>query len=150
MAAIDILTDDALLTLFLLYKEGHPSDLSWWEPLVHVCRRWRHLIFASPLHLNLTLVCSLRKRARTSLDIWPPFPIAIHVPSCKSPSNVFNFVAALKHPDRVSDIRLNSLTRIGVMVFVDMMRYPLSALIHLSLGSIDGDELALPDGFLGG
>jgi len=147
-ATIDILTDDALLTIFLLYKEVHPSDLSWWEPLVHVCRRWRHLIFASPLHLNLTLVCSFRKRARTSLDIWPPFPIAIHVP--KAPSNIFNFVAALKHPDRISDIRLNSLTRIGVMVFVNMMRYPFSALTHLSLGSIDDDELVLPDGFLGG
>lgn len=118
--------------------------------MVHVCRRWRHLIFASPLHLNLTLVCSLRRRSRKSLDIWPPFPIAIHVPSCKAPSNIFNFVAALKHPDRVSDIRLDSLTRIGVMVFVDMMRRPFSALTYLSLGSIDSDELVLPDGFLGG
>lgn len=36
------------------------------------------------------------------------------------------------------------------MVFVNMMRYPFSALAHLSLGSIDDDELVLPDGFLGG
>jgi len=149
-ATIDILSDDALLAIFFLYKEVYLHDLSWWEPLVHVCRRWRHLIFASPLHLNLTLVCSLRKRARRSLDIWPPFPIAIHVSSCKAPSNIFNFVAALKHPDRVSDIRLNSLTITGVMVFVDMMRCPFSVLTYLSLGSIDDDELVLPDGFLGG
>lgn len=38
-ATADILPDDALLTIFFLHKEVYSSDLSWWEPLVHVCRR---------------------------------------------------------------------------------------------------------------
>jgi hypothetical protein len=79
-AMIDILDDDALLTIFIVYKEVYSSsDLSWWRPLVRVCRRWRRVIFASPrtapesdncLHTSKTPV-------NTSLDIWPPFSIAI-------------------------------------------------------------------------
>src|SRR5260221_3299372 len=76
-ATVEILPDDALLTIFLLCNDASSSDLSWWHPLVHVCRRWRHVIFASPLHLNLTLICTARTPARLSLDMWPPIPIAL-------------------------------------------------------------------------
>ena len=59
----------------------------------------------------------------------------------------------MERPDRVVDIRLNSLTRFDFMRFSILMNYPFSALTYLSLGSIGSiydDEFVLPDGFLGG
>ena len=72
---INKLRDDVLLHIFLfgglVYQ--HPSagihlpgtgdvdrlcSLPWeWHRLVHVCRRWRSIIFASPNFLDLQLVC---------------------------------------------------------------------------------------------
>ena len=104
-ATIDILPDDALLAIFLLCKDV-PSDLSWWQPLVHVCRRWRHVIFASPQHLNLTLVCTARTPTWKLLDIWPPIPIALHfTPGCGGYDRDLRdnaaITATLKRPDRI-------------------------------------------------
>ena len=59
----------------------------------------------------------------------------------------------MEHPDRVADIRLNSLTRFDFMRFSIMMDCPFSTLTYLSLGSIGSiydDEFVLPFGFLGG
>ena len=123
-STIGILPNDVLLTVFSLYKEVYSPGLSWWEPLVHVCRRWRHVILGSPLLLNLTVVCTSKTRTRESLNIWPPFPIAIHSPHCDPPGEVENVVAALEHPDRVTDIRLGSLTRSDLMESSVMMDCP--------------------------
>ena len=39
-----------------------------WQSLVHVCRRWRCLVFESPRRLNLRLVCAQGTPAR-QLDV---------------------------------------------------------------------------------
>ena len=148
-----MLPDDALLIIFFLYKEFYTFDLTWWEPLVHVCRRWRHIIFASPLHLNLTVVCNSRTPASKSLDIWPPFPISVHFSPGDPPGDIEDAVAAMEHHGRVVDIRLNFLTRFDFMRFSITMNSPFSALTYLSIGAIGSiydDEFVLPDGFLGG
>ena len=54
------------------------ESLETWRTLIHVCRKWRNLVFASPRRLNLRLVCTRRKPVRDMLDIWPTFPIVIH------------------------------------------------------------------------
>jgi hypothetical protein len=66
--SIDILFDDILLCIFLAYMDGF---LMWreWHNLVHVCRRWRTLVFGSPHHLNLRLFCSGWTPVSTGLDI---------------------------------------------------------------------------------
>ena len=121
--------------------------------MVHVCRRWRHVILASPLHLDLTVVCTSKTPTRESLDIWPSFPIAIHFSPCDFPGDVENVVAALEQPDRVTDIRFDSLTRSDLMRYSVMMKRQFSELKYLSLGWVKmmgDDEVVLPDGFLGG
>jgi hypothetical protein len=40
-----------------------------WQTLVHVCRRWRTLVFGSPLFLKLELVCTVKTPARDTLDV---------------------------------------------------------------------------------
>jgi len=77
---IDRLPDDALLEIFDFCREGTMCGVgsTWmWGTLVHVCRRWRCIIFASPRRLDLRLVCTHKTPVRKSLDIWPPLPINI-------------------------------------------------------------------------
>ena len=71
---IDILPDDILLETFDFYV----GTFSWyetktrieeWQSLVHVCRRWRSLVLASPRRLNLQLYCTPKTPARDTLDI---------------------------------------------------------------------------------
>jgi hypothetical protein len=146
---IDILDDDALLTIFIVYKEVYSSsDLSWWRPLVRVCHRWRRVIFASPLRLNLTIVCTSKTPVNTSLDIWPPFPIAVHYTPREPFGEDENVVDALEHRDRVTDIRFKSLTSFELISFFGTMDRPFSALTYVFLESID-DESFLPSDFLG-
>ena len=74
-----------------------------WKTLSQVCRRWRHTVFASPQRLDLRVLCTDTTPTRTTLDIWPSFPISM----VRSPSNrvdekgVENIVAALEHCDRI-------------------------------------------------
>jgi hypothetical protein len=80
-----------------------------WQTLVHVCRRWRSVIFESPRRLNLQLVCTSETPARDTLDVWPPLPLLIHVSDYPTPS-VDNIIAALEHSDRVCQITLEYVT----------------------------------------
>ena len=59
---IGILPDDILLEIFHFYVdvkrqlyEGK-ARVEAWQALVHVCRRWRNLVFRSPRRLNLRLI----------------------------------------------------------------------------------------------
>src|SRR6267142_7025099 len=81
---IDMLPDNVLLEIFDFYREDPAfrtligSIYTWrWQALIQVCRRWRCVIFGSPLRLDLRLVCTDTTPTRTSLNIWPPFPITI-------------------------------------------------------------------------
>lgn len=51
---IDMLPEIALLDIFDFY--GHEIDA--WHTLVHVCRKWRIIVFGSPRRLDLRLLCT--------------------------------------------------------------------------------------------
>ena len=71
-----------------------------------MCRRWRCVIFQSPLLLNLQLVCTRKTRA-DSLDIWRPLPFLISDASYhNTQQQMDNIIAALKHNGRVCEIHL--------------------------------------------
>ncbi|KAH9987735.1 hypothetical protein BJV74DRAFT_951587 [Russula compacta] len=148
-AAIDILPDDVLLEIF--HFCGGESDWEgwwWWKRLVAVCRRWRHIIFASPHRLNLEITCTERTPTRTSLDIWPPFPIRIsYWPGELDEEGQDNLIAALEHRDRVIWIDIECL---ALEKFAAMMQGPFPVLASLGLYSIDDIAPVLHDEFLGG
>ena len=52
--------DDVLLEVFDFYVAGdmYSKDREAWQTLVHVCRRWRSIVFGSPRRLDLQLVCT--------------------------------------------------------------------------------------------
>ncbi|KAI0288342.1 hypothetical protein B0F90DRAFT_1803360, partial [Multifurca ochricompacta] len=67
---MDTLSDDSLLEIFDFYRLDLilPHEPYWdWHTLVHVCRRWRQLIFALPRRLELQLVCKSRTPVRRIL-----------------------------------------------------------------------------------
>ena len=148
---------EVLLRIFDFYKEGARTylDPPWgWQTLAHVCRRWRCIILASPQRLGLQVDCSAGTPTRKSLDIWPPFPIAITSinfnPYKMGARGEENIIAALEQRDRVCGITLFGFKRAALERFAAVMEGPLPALTHLALLSFDKTPAMLPQTFLGG
>jgi hypothetical protein len=159
---INKLPDDVLLHILLFDRLTYHDGLkdvdrqrpSWrWHRLVHVCRRWRSVVFASPNFLDLKLVCGARTRMELT-DIWPPLPIIMtNIADLRMPED-YDFDAAVVHRrNRVREITLLHLTSLQLQRLASAMQEPFPALIRLRLGSDDSYRRpapALPDGFLGG
>ncbi|KAH9169000.1 hypothetical protein EDB89DRAFT_2073419 [Lactarius sanguifluus] len=156
VATINILPDDILLEIFAFCLPDFYTHLDSirhmrvWQRLMHVCQRWRRIIYALPRYLDLHLYCSSETSFRKNLSLWPEFPLAI---DSSLPEDQDDFIAVLEHPDRVRRIVLSiGTTRPDV---VEVMREPFLALTHLQLAGpkdegYDPDVLDLPDDFLGG
>ncbi|KAI0288908.1 hypothetical protein BC826DRAFT_1107427 [Russula brevipes] len=148
---IDILPDDVLLEIFDVDTMNQGTQR--WHILVHVCRRWRSVVFASTRRLNLQLRCTYKTPVRKTLDVWPALPIIIgdcdrRVPRAKGADNV---VAALEHHDRVCHIDLWNTPKSDLNRFAAAMRDPFPKLTHLDLRTIKKSTvLVLPNSFLGG
>ena len=149
--SIDMLPDDVLLEIFDFFVEEGRQFLKAgaedWQTLVHVCRRWRSVVFGSPRRLNLRLVCSNKTPARDTLDAWPPLPLVIEC--YNTAENVDNIIAVLEHSDRVCDIYL-IFKGLDLDKLSAAMQVPFPELAILSLSSNDETVSALPDSFLGG
>lgn len=149
---ISTLPDDALLEIFNRYREDQLYFITWWwETLVHVCHRWRRIVFASPGHLHLLLACNGNTPTKTGLLIWPPLPITI---TCfpwhaKAKKGIENVIAALKCHDRVSEITLEGIEGPALKRFAAIMQEPFQALTYLRLSSLEPTTFVLPDKFLG-
>jgi F-box-like len=147
------LPDDVLLEIFDYYCPAQNYlILDAWHTLVHVCKRWRSIVFASPHRLQLRLLCTSKTPVQNALDIWPELLIVISDrPQMSKPNDTNNIIAALKQHNRVVEISIDDipnllLTRMGAME----MENPFSALTSLHLLSTQMNAPALPDSFLGG
>lgn len=147
---INILPDDMLLEIFSIYEEANGYDPWWWKPFVHVCRRWRQTIFASPLHLRLVLDCNSRSPVKRLLNTWPPLPIAIRyasVPRSREASE--ETIGAFEHRERVSEISIRCANILEWERLTTAMLEPFPALGRLSLVSSHDTVPLLPEAFLG-
>ena len=119
-----------------------------WYQLVHVCRRWRLLVFASPRRLDLHLSCTDNTPVREALNIWPPLPIEIWSKSTHLGDDI---IAALEYPYRVRNIwffNLHSSPALRRLVTTTQKPFPELESLHLGM---DGENfLVLPNTFLGG
>ena len=148
---IDMVPDVALLRIFDFYL-GEPWEEQPWHPLVHVCRKWRSVVFGSPLRLDMRLHCKGRTPVRETLDVWPPLPIVISVPMFQKWGDD-NIIAALEHNDRICELDLFFIPRSHSEKVLAAMRqqFPILKQAKLGLGSLQDDiELVQPDSFLGG
>ncbi|KAH9974240.1 hypothetical protein BGW80DRAFT_172617 [Lactifluus volemus] len=149
---IGALPDNVLLDIFEECIPGlmhPPRQTRAWYQLVHVCRRWRYVVLASPLRLNLRLLCTENTPVRKTLDIWPPLPIEIWSVGAKSPRD--NITAALEHPDRICGIWFME-THPPLEHLVTVMQEPFPALefFYLELETYAAPPPPLPNTFLGG
>ena len=158
MISIDRLSDDDLLEIFHLYvdevrnhyvREHHV--MMAWQRLVHVCRRWRSVVFGSPRRLKLQLICTADTLA-SMVDVWPVLPLVIRV--YDSIGSVDNIVGLLKRSDlvpRISEIHIEQVSRSQLEVIREAIQVPFPKLTHLGLYHHDRQTaLPLPDSFLGG
>ncbi|KAH9163240.1 hypothetical protein EDB89DRAFT_2234326 [Lactarius sanguifluus] len=151
---IGMLPDNVLLEIFDYYRTQSLTRQDnvpvWpWHLLVHVCRKWRQIIFESPLRLSLQILCTHRTPFRKHLSTWPVFPIAISYHPSERPLGQGNVIDALEHPDRVCYISLDmTVPQLGEMATA--MQKPFPVLIHLDASLDNGNAPALPANFLGG
>ena len=168
-STIAMLTDNALLEIFYFYQDfyrinpdifdpsyrGPVMPLREWRRLMHVCRRWRQIIFESPRRLNLQIICASGIRFKKSLGIWPDFPIAIKFPGHSRLTSAIDeddVIAALEHSDRVCDIELQ-ITGSQLEKLSTVLHKPFPVLTYLHISSRDVTHRGapvLPEGFLGG
>jgi hypothetical protein len=151
--AINVLPDDVLLEMFDLDQISEAYYHPWkWVRLTHVCRKWRRLVFASPLRLNLLIICEEGIPVRKNLCIWPTIPIIMHYGHYQcgiQSSDENNVFAALEHPDRLCRVRL-TVKGSQLRKIAEILQKPCPMLTMLSITSVDRNASVLPDGFLGG
>ena len=165
--SIHVLDDDSLLHIFRLYRPalldedetddsrilrgGEWSRERWWYKLVHVCRRWRSLILASPSHLGLCVVCTSRTPIATMLPHLPPLPLVIdHINKDHeiAPADEDTILLALQQRDRVRRIRLlmpiQSLQKLTAAMHEE---FPILEYLYMSPPTKEDSSLTLPGTF---
>jgi hypothetical protein len=155
---ISMLPDNVLLEIFHFYRKNYYNPPYYvppvwkWHSLVHICQRWRQIVFASPLRLDLRIVCTGSTPVRKHLGIWPALPILINYDSYRYRGNASrkdedNVIAALEHLDRVCHVRLSG-TESELEKITTVMQQPFPVLKSLTIAASSG--LVLPAEFLGG
>ena len=158
---IDMFPDDVLLEIFHFHVnqpwnkyEDEEDQMRAWQSLVHVCRRWRSVVFGSPRRLKLRLVYKANNHSRDTVDVWPALPLVIrgfdNDTGCSE-----NFVALLECSDlvrRISRIDLWSFSSSRLEDISEAMQVPFPELTYLNLHHYDLTKPVLPlsDSFLGG
>jgi len=148
---IGTVPDDVLLEIFFFYGNAAERTEEW-HTLVHVCRRWRHVAFSSPRHLQLRLLCTAKTPVRKMLHIWPALSVIVHnsgdIKSLTDGAD--NIMAALEYPDRICRISLGAVPMSLLERFIAIMKYPFPELTSLTLLRYDSRALIVPESFLGG
>ncbi len=153
MIRINVLPDNVLLEIFDFYVKNRSLRITKrrveiWHPLVHVCRRWRSLVFESSHRLDLQLCCTPKTPSRDTLDVWPALPLIIKGDMASSDAD--NIVVALGHSNRVCEVNLWKIGRRQLEEVLATMHVPYPEIIELGLKSHDDETLPVPDSFLGG
>ena len=151
---IDMLPDVALLEIFDFFLgEGRNVDgyeTEAWFTLVHVCQKWRDVVFGSPRRLDLQLYCTASSPVREMLDIWPPLPVIV----CAKDYTTWgmdNIIAVLEHTERITQLNLDNMSSLLIDEVLLAVQAPFLALTRLVLRrSRDGKAAIVPTSFLGG
>ena len=142
------LSDEVLLEIFRYHLDASPWS---WSRLIHICRKWRHLVFLHRRSLQLRLFCTHGTPVKRTLDCWPrSLPIVVDyggVPGLDPPTleDENDIMAALNQPDRVHSISLTITS--SLLERLSAIKRPFLKLEHLILVSRDGVQLTLPSAF---
>ena len=118
---------------------------------MHICRKWRRLVFSYPRSLNLRLFCTHGTPVRKTLDFWPrALPIVVEYGGSSgldppTPEDENDIMAALKLTDRVHSISLTITS--SLLEKLSAIKRPFWRLENLILMSRDEVQLTLPNAF---
>jgi hypothetical protein len=145
---INMLPDIALLEIFDFYVDD--AWMGTWHRLVHVCRKWRSIVFGSPRRLGLRLRCIASTPVRETLDVWPLLPIVVWDGGHER-WGVDSIIAALERNDRICQLVLN-ISNSHMEKVLAVMQRPFPAMTSLSLEPQLPNETVpvIPAPFLGG
>jgi len=139
-----MLPEEVLLEIFDFYLCEVYNKMEW-KTLVHVCRRWRSIVLAAPLRLDLRLVCTDITPVRKMLGIWPALPIALRFFELTDEA-----LAALQYRDRICEIYLGFISDYKLKSLAEATRQaPFPALTDLRIEAFGGWPV-VPDSLLGG
>jgi len=144
---IDMLPEELLLEIFDFYMRGVDYKEEW-ETLVHVCRRWRSVVFSAPLRLDLRLVCTGGTLVKKMLGIWPALPILIWMYWLDDEIED-EVLAALEHKDRICEIYVQGASDHGLKLLAEATQDLFPALTDLRIESFHGVSV-VPDSLLRG
>ena len=149
---IDVLPDDVLLDIFDFCLDQQPEEsvldrTTVWQTLVHVCHRWRDIVFHSPRRLDLQILCTPGTPVGEMLDIWPALTLIIWVRSRFRGTGLQNIFAALEHRDRISSISVDLTSNSALEA---LLPGPFPALTSLHLVSSDWRTPPVTASFLRG
>jgi hypothetical protein len=142
---IEMLSNDVLLNIFHHFLKASPQI---WHMLTHVCRKWRQIIFDSPLGLRLRLHCTYGTPVMKTLGHWPPFPLVINygeIHRSPAPDDEDNIMAALRHADRVRSISFTVSS--SLLKKLSTISKPFLELEDLVLLSKDNSQFTIPSTF---
>ncbi|KAH9165389.1 hypothetical protein EDB89DRAFT_2010364 [Lactarius sanguifluus] len=116
LTTINTLPDEVLLEIFDQYRSvrtgNRPGSQGWWYTLVHIGRRWRRLVFASSIRLNLHLRCTFGTPVEDMIRHSPPFPLVLdygpHILKKWTAEDQLGLLLASLHLPRVSEIVLSA------------------------------------------
>ena len=158
---IDQLPEKVLLEIFDFYRTGMVNDPSFgsktsveaWQVLIHVCQRWRFIVFGSLHYLDLRLCCTPNTPVKGTLDVWPALPLMIEGDmTLKYNSGMGNILAALEQSNRICRVSLLHLWGWQLHKVLAAMQGHFPVLTDLRLSSA-GEMPAfggIPDSFLDG
>ncbi|KAH9034426.1 hypothetical protein EDB84DRAFT_65405 [Lactarius hengduanensis] len=148
-ATIENLSDEVLLNIFRCYLDASPR---FWLPLVHICCKWRRIVFASQQALRLRLFCTHGTSVLwlKALDCWSALPIVVQYGGSlaldpPAPEDEDNIMVTLKQPDRVNSISLTVTS--SLLEKLPAIEKPFSQLEDLVLLSQDNVRQTLPRTF---
>jgi len=149
---INVLPEDVLLEMFAFYVDQleDDPDSDEWQKLVHVCLRWRNVVFASPHRLNLQLLCTNKRPKKKMLDTWPALPIVVSG-EYDAVGGIENAIAAHELNDRIRKIVFKDVSDQLLEGFAAVPPQPFPVLTYLRLESSYGSlpVRVLPESFLG-
>ncbi|KAI9510207.1 hypothetical protein F5148DRAFT_623736 [Russula earlei] len=133
---INTLPDDVLIEIFhfCVNDRHNETHAGRWHTLVHVCQRWRYVVFASPRRLNLQLWYRGERPMSEMLDVWPVLPVVIG-PTTYSSSTCGNITALLdsEYHHHICAITLNIPTSHHWDIFTAAMQKPFPELTSLHI-----------------
>jgi hypothetical protein len=157
VAPFDMFPDDDLLSIFDFHvreDEDSKNAIEAWQSLVHVCQRWRSLVFESPRRLNLRLVCTPITPVKDLLNVWPALPLCVYdwgyLHGCNRVARKNEMIAALKNSDRIRQLIILDCNQWQFREFWAAMQVPFPELTELYLRSPGERASVVSDSFLGG